>query len=62
MESIKEVLMRRDGLEDYEADELIQEAIDELEDMLNRGEDYWDDICEVYFGLEPDYLWEIMPI
>ncbi len=63
MESIKEVLMRRDGLEDYEADDLIQEASEALEEYIFTGDlQGAEDLINDYFGLEPDYLWEIMPI
>jgi hypothetical protein len=53
--TLKEVLMKRDGLSSDEADELIQEASDEFYARLDEGEMPFD-ICEEYFGLEPDYL------
>ena len=59
METIKQVLMRRDGMSAEEADELIQEAKDDLDEQLRHGE-YPFDICQEYFGLEPDYLDELL--
>lgn len=63
MESIKEVLMKRDGHSSYDADEIISEAVEELERVLADGGDIFDaeDLVLEYFGLEPDYLMEILP-
>lgn len=58
MESIKEVLMRRDGMTAHEADELIRDAKADLRQRLEAGE-MPDDICEEWFGLEPDYIMEL---
>ena len=57
--SIKEILMRRDGMSASEADELIMEAQEELLNRLGDGEMPYD-ICQEYFGLEPDYLTELI--
>ena len=59
VDSIKSVLMERDGMSEEEAKSLIQEAREELFRMLYEGKDVHD-ICEEYFGLEPDYLDELM--
>ncbi len=59
--SIKQILIRRDGMTESDAKDLIAEARDELNSMLIAGEDP-SDICEIYFGLEPDYLDELIPI
>lgn len=59
MESLKEVLMRRDGLTEQEANEQIQDAREELNDRLANGE-MPDDICEELFGLEPDFLFDLI--
>jgi len=59
MESIKEVLMRRDGMSKKEAEELIEIARDEMNNRLAEGDMPYD-ICEEYFGLEPDYLDELL--
>jgi hypothetical protein len=53
--SLKEVLMQRDSMTEEEAIKLIIEAKEEFYRMLEDGEDP-SDICEIFFGLEPDYL------
>lgn len=61
MESIKEVLMRRDNMSEENAENLIKEAKEELQYYIDN--DYLEDaynICEEYFGLEPDYLMELI--
>jgi hypothetical protein len=55
MRSIKQVLMKRDGMSATEADELIEEAQKDLQERLIDGECPID-ICEEWFNLEPDYL------
>lgn len=59
MLSIKEVLMKRDGLSADEAEDLIEQAREDLNDRLAAGE-IPDDICEEWFGLEPDYITDLM--
>lgn len=59
MRSIKQVLMERDGLTENEAEELITEAKETLEERIAVGEDAYN-ICEEYFGLEPDYIDELI--
>jgi len=59
MDTIREVLMNRDGLSAEEADRLFKEAADEFENRLDRGEDMTDFCIEV-FGLEEDYIFEII--
>ena len=61
MESIKEVLMRRDGMTDLEAEIEINEAREQLSKYLELGDirsAY--NICEECFGLEPDYILELV--
>lgn len=53
--SIVEVLMRRDGMSRKEAEELVEEARKDLNQRLSEGELPFD-ICEEWFGLEPDYM------
>ena len=48
-------LMRRDGLSESEALELIMEAVEALEDLGDPEE-----ICYEYFGLEPDYVFDLL--
>ena len=58
-ETIKEILMRRDGMTEVDAVDLIQQAKLDLEKGLAKGEpDY--NICEKWFGLEPDYFSELL--
>lgn len=59
MRSVKKVLMERDGMRETEAEELIKEAYEDLQERVASGE-YAYDICEEYFGLEPDYLDELL--
>jgi hypothetical protein len=59
METIKEVLMKRDGITENEADDLIAEVVAELNYRLANNEDAFD-ICHEYLGLEPDYLIELL--
>ncbi len=60
MSRLKKVLMERDGLSDQEADVKIAECRDELYARLKEGE-LPHDICEEFFGLEPDYLEDLVP-
>ena len=60
MESIKEILMRRDGMSELEAEIEINEAREQLSKYLELGDirsAY--NICEECFGLEPDYIREL---
>lgn len=61
-ETIKDILIRRDGMTEEDAQELIDAAREELREAVDNG-DIWraDDICAEYFGLEPDYLDELLP-
>ena len=59
METIKEVLMQRDSMEEKEAEDLIKEAKEDLHERLANGEEPFD-ICEEWFGLETDYIFELM--
>lgn len=61
IESIKEVLMRRDGISAEEADDLIEDAVEELRQAV-EDDDFAtaEEICESHFGLEPDYLDELI--
>ena len=54
-ETLKQVLMRRDGLSAAEADELIAEA----RERVLEGEDP-EEILHDDFGLEPDYIWDLI--
>ena len=56
-ESIKQILMRRDGMSAEDADELIEEA----KEAVIEGQDP-EEVCQEFFGLgfEPDYIWELL--
>jgi hypothetical protein len=55
-ESLKEVIMRRDNMTSAEADELIAEA----KEAIEGGEDP-EEVLSEYFGLEPDFIFDILP-
>ena len=62
MSQIKEILMHRDGMSASEADELISEATDALQEYLaDDDQESAYEVCQEYFGLEPDYIMELMP-
>ena len=58
-DSIVSVLMKRDGLTKQEADKEVSRAKEELQSRIANG-DMPFDLCEEMFGLEPDYLEELM--
>ena len=61
MDTIKQVLMRRDGMSDVEAQRLISDAKIQLMEYLDEGDlEGAENICEEFFGLEPDYLMELL--
>jgi len=61
MTELKQVLMDRDGLTEEEADEQIKEARGQLQEYLAEGDICAaEDICEEMFGLEPDYVMDLM--
>lgn len=62
METIKQILMRRDNMTANEAQDLINEASNELQNKLMNGDDLEDCfyICEEFFSLEPDYIMELI--
>ena len=58
---IKEILIQRDGMDEESAEELIQEARWQMADYLEEGDlESAYEICQEYFGLEPDYIMELM--
>jgi len=59
VDSLKATIMRRDGLTEEEADAQIKEARDDMNERLANGE-MPEDICEEYFGLEPDYIFDLI--
>ena len=57
METIKQILMRRDGMSADEA----QDMIDEARERINEGEDP-EEILHYDFGLEPDYIFDLIGV
>ena len=55
MSELKKVLMQRDGMSSREADN----AIDDAKQRVSDGEDPWDVLAEE-FGLEPDYIFDLL--
>jgi len=53
------VLMERDGLTEEEALEQVSNVKEELYNRLAEG-DIPEDICEEEFGLEPDYIFDLL--
>ena len=49
------IMMRRDGMERDDAEDLLQDARAAVED----GEDP-EEILQDYFGLEPDYVFDLL--
>ena len=61
MKSLKEILICRDGLTNQEAQQQIDDAKDLLEQYAANGDMFAAmNICEAEFGLEADYLDELM--
>lgn len=62
VEPIKTVLMRRDGISEEEAQQIIDDTKEELEELLDRGGslDEAEEIVKDNLGLEPDYLDELI--
>ncbi len=54
-ETLKQVIMRRDNMSSAEAEELINEAKEELAEGGDPEE-----ILAEYFGLEPDYIFDLL--
>ena len=58
---IKKILMDRDEVTEAEAIKQIEEAIAAFNEYLEAGDmESAHDICQEFFGLEPDYIFEIM--
>ena len=61
MKSLKQTIMQRDGISASEANILIAEARDAMYDYLENGDfDSAENICQEYFGLEPDFLMDLL--
>jgi hypothetical protein len=61
MKTIKEVLIKRDGVTEKEAESLIEDAREALNNYLSEGDIAGaEEICAEYFGLESDYLFDLI--
>jgi len=61
MTELKQVIMQRDDLTSEEADNLIAEAKTALIGYLDNNDlTSADEKCEEYFGLEPDYIFDLL--
>ena len=61
MRTIKQILMDRDEMSAEEADDLIEEARNDMHERIESGDfSAAEDICSDYFGLEPDYIEELI--
>ena len=60
-ETIKTILMQRDHLNEDEAQDLIDQAREALQDYLKSGDtESAYEVCGEFFGLEPDYLYSLI--
>ena len=55
METLRKVIKDRDGIDDAEFDDLVEEAADALE----AGEDP-DDVLRDVFCIEPDFVFDLL--
>ena len=59
MKRIVDILIERDGMTKEDALALIKEAQEELEERLENGELPFE-ICAIWFGLEEDYIFDLL--
>ena len=64
MKTILEVLIERDNMPKDEAEDLINEAKEEVQTILDRDGGLWEveEILMDYFGLEPDYIFDLIDL
>jgi len=60
MKTIKEILIERDNMSALEAEELISNAYIDLLRRIEYNDPSAFNICEEYFGLESDYMEELI--
>lgn len=62
--SLKEVLIQRDGLEEWEAEDEIRVAREEFDEILDEEDSLQaaEEFIKDRFGLEPDYLDDLFPL
>jgi hypothetical protein len=68
MQTIAQVLVARDGYSVQEAEEAVEDFQNTIEDMMSNTEEdaslllELEDELMLTFGLEPDYLMEVLPL
>lgn len=64
MTDIVKILMERDNMSQEDAEDLLNEAKDEAQEVLENdgGLDEIEDILKDYFGLEPDYIFDLVDL
>ena len=61
METIKDILIRRDDMTPNDADKLILKAKKQLAKHLSEENfDLAENICQEFFNLESDYIYELL--
>jgi hypothetical protein len=61
MNRIIEIIMKRDNMALEDAQCLFDDAKDEAEDAVSEGDlERVEDIISDYFGLEPDYVFDLI--
>lgn len=61
MTELKKVIMKKYDWDEQEADSSINEARTALQEYLDDGDqESAFNICEEHFGLEPDYIMDLM--
>lgn len=62
MNRVVKILMERDGLTDEEAKSELEMNREELYEAIHDGEDteYVEDLFSELFGLEPDYIFDVL--
>jgi len=61
MTELKKVIMKKYDWDEQEADSSIDEARTALQEYLDdNDQESAYNICEEYFGLEPDYIMDLM--
>ena len=59
--NLKQTIMQKYGWDENETDSAIEEAKTMMDEYLNDGDqESAFNICEEMFGLEPDYLFDIL--
>lgn len=61
-EGIVQILMKRDGMDEIDAGDMVNDCQEEIDDLLMSGCEGFSGVSDAesiikdYFGLEPDYL------